>query len=353
MEAVLRAHRPAPWFGLLLSFGCAQPGGPVFEELERPIRWPPEPAPARIRYVGQLTRAADLKPPTGFLEEIGDFLAGEPEPQRLYGPRAVVCTPDGSAVWIADPGGRCLHRFDLQDRGYLRVEKFGESLVLSPVGLCLGPADSIYVCDSEEIAIHRLSAADGSLIESLPLPEDLRRPVALAYDPDEDQLYVADVESHDIKVLGRDGTVRARIGRRGSEAGEFNYPCDLIDDGQLLWVVDSGNHRVQGLTHQGEPILSIGSEGDSPGNLALPKSAAVDSDGHLYVVDARFENIQIFDRAGRLLLFFGEEGTGPGEFWLPGGLFIDRNDRIWLCDTYNNRIQVFDYLREVADEADR
>ena len=139
---------------------------------------------------------------------------------------------------------------------------------------------------------------------------------------------------------------RPAAGRRGSGPGEFNLPCDIAFDGQMLWVADTGNNRVQGLSRIGEPLVTIGQAGDSPGDLAMPKAVAVNKEGHVYVVDSRFENVQIFDRTGRLLLYFGQEGVGPGEFWLPSGIFIDATDRIWLCDSYNKRLQVFDYLPE-------
>jgi DNA-binding beta-propeller fold protein YncE len=106
---------------------------------------------------------------------------------------------------------------------------------------------------------------------------------------------------------------------------------------------------VQGLTTAGEPVVALGQAGDAPGDLALPKAVALDSDDHVYVVDSRFENVQVFDRSGRLLLSFGREGTDPGEFWLPAGVFVDARDRIWICDTYNSRVQVFEYLKGRPD----
>jgi DNA-binding beta-propeller fold protein YncE len=330
----------------LLACGCAPKLKPIFEERHPAIAWPPAPAPARIRYVGQLRSAADLKPPPKPFQRIARILVGAEKPRELYGPRSVVRSPDGERVWIADPGGRCLHLFDLSRRSYVKVDRAGESRLMSPVDVCLGPEASIFVCDSEFAAIHRLSVETGALLDSLPVPEDVHRPVAIAYDDETDELFVVDVIAHDIKVLGRNGRLRRIIGRRGGHPGEFNFPCDIAIDGDLLWVADAGNHRVQAITRAGEPASCFGQAGDALGDLALPKGVALDSDGHVYVVDARFENVQIFDRAGTLLLVFGQEGSGPGEFWLPATVFIDPDDRIWVCDSYNRRVQVFDYVRQ-------
>lgn len=336
---------------LLIAPACSQNLEPIFEGSAGLIMWPPPPAEARIRHVGQIETAEDLKPPKNAFEAFGELLVGKKPSQPLYGPRTLVRTPDGRRLWVADPGGRCLHMLDLEDRSYKKIHRVGSAQLLSPVGVCLGPPGMIFVCDSEGVTVDLLSATDGQLIESVRLPEEVDRPVALSYNASSQELFVVDVRSHDVKVIDVEGRLLRVLGRRGDGPGQFNFPCAIAADDDLLWIVDAGNHRVQGITRDGRPVVSIGQVGDGLGDLSLPKAVAVDRDGHIYVVDARFENIQIFDRSGRLLLFVGEEGVGPGEFWLPSGIFIDQTDRIWVCDSYNARIQVFDYVAErVADE---
>lgn len=329
---------------LILLTGCSTKLRPIFEAPIPPLVWPAHPADPRIRFVGYLRESTDLKPASGFFKRMGDFFVGSEPSQPMYGPRAVVRSRDGQRVWIADPGGRCLHLFDLQNREYVKITQIAGRPLLSPVGLCLGDAESIYVCDSEDVSIHRLSSRTGALIETLRTPEDVSRPVAVGFDREAGELYVADVLAHDIKVLDRDAKLLRIIGKRGSGPGEFNFPCDVVFDSDRIWVVDAGNHRVQSLKPDGTPLASVGQAGDAPGDLALPKGVAVDRDGHVYVVDGRFENVQVFDRQGRLLTVFGEEGNGPGEFWLPSGIYVDFENRIWVCDSYNRRLQVFDYL---------
>lgn len=332
--------------GLLLVIGgCAATPGPIFAPIEPPLAWPPPPAPARIRYLGQLTSAEDLRPVRSPLVPLGELFVGREPPQPLYGPRDVLVTRGGERVWVADPGGRCVHLFDLEHRKYAQLRRMAETQLLSPVGLCAGPEGSVYVCDSEAVAIHQLDADTGAWMATLKLPEELQRPADMMFNEVTSELYVMDVSGHDLKVLAPDGTLRRIIGQRGREPGEFNFPSSITRDGEMIWVVDTGNNRIQGLTLDGEPLRSFGQAGDATGDLAFPKSLAIDSDGHLYVVDARFENVQIFDRDGRLLLVFGQEGSGPGEFWLPGGIEIDARDRIWICDAYNRRLQVFEYLK--------
>jgi DNA-binding beta-propeller fold protein YncE len=333
-----------------LPISCAPTLRPIFDRQEPGLTWPPPPKPSRIQYVGQLRTSEDLKPPSKPFEGLADLLVGRKEPDVLYGPRDVAVSRDGQRVWIADPGGRCLHLFDLQNRSYRKIERLGRSRLISPVGLCQGPGESMYVCDSQDVAIHRFLTLTGAWMGSLRLTEDIRRPAALHYDADNQELYVVDVSAHDIKVLGRDGRLLRIIGHRGTRPGEFNYPSAIAGSSDTLWVSDTGNSRVQAIRRSGEPIGVFGQSGDAPGDFALPKGIALDRDAHVYVVDARFENVQIFSPNGQLLLSFGQEGTAPGEFWLPGGIFIDSVDRIWICDSYNARVQVFQYVRTPATQ---
>ncbi|HRX85746.1 MAG TPA: 6-bladed beta-propeller [Phycisphaerae bacterium] len=326
-----------------MAAGCAPHLQPIFDETGPVLCWPPEPEAARIRYVGMLRSAEDLKPGRSALARLGDLFAGPPEPRPLYGPRSVVRTRDGSALWVADPGGRCVHVLNLVDRSYRKITRAGGDPLLSPVDVCLGPADHIFVCDSEGVAIHEFAAKHAAYVRTLRLGEDFGRPAAIAYSTAAERLFVVDVAKHDIKVLGPDDRLTRIIGRRGRAPGAFNFPCDVVIDGDDLWVADTGNQRIQRLALDGTPVSAFGSAGDAPGDLAMPKSIALDADGHVYVVDARFENVQIFDREGRLLLVFGDEGTGPGEFWLPGGIFIDGENGVWVCDSYNARVQGFVY----------
>ncbi len=335
------------WFPALTA--CNQPARPIFEQTRREFAWPPPPHPARIRYVGVIRTAEDLKPSRRGGEIFSRIFGGRKPPEPLYGPRAVTVTSGGNTVWVADPGGRCLHRFNLERRTYRKIEGASAHRLLTPVAVCPGPAESIFVCDSEAVAIHRLSDRDGSWIESLRLPEELQRPVALYYDDSAQELFVVDVLSHDIKVFDVKGGLSRTIGGRGEKAGEFNFPTAIAGDAQsnTLWIADTGNNRIQGIKRSGEPAVVFGQAGDASGDLAMPKAVAIDPEGHVYVVDGRFENIQIFSAKGELLLYFGEEGAGPGQFWLPGGLWIEPNGRIWVCDSYNRRLQVFQYVGEL------
>lgn len=64
------------------------------------------------------------------------------------------------------------------------------------------------------------------------------------------RIYVADLESHEVRVFTPDGRLAYRIGRRGQGPGELQEPCCLAlrNDDSTLWVRDNGNSRYESFT---------------------------------------------------------------------------------------------------------
>jgi len=89
--------------------------------------------------------------------------------------------------------------------------------------------------------------------------------------------------------------------------------------------------------------------GAAQGQLNRPRGIAVAPDGSIYVVDARNARIQKYAPTGEFVLSFGSEGSGPGQLARfataggggPNGIAIDENGNVYVADTWNHRIQVF------------
>jgi len=97
-----------------------------------------------------------------------------------------------------------------------------------------------------------------------------------------------------------------------------------IDREGRLYVSDTGAFLIQIYDADGAHLRTIGEQGLSPGNFALPKGIAVDREGRVYVVDAATQVIQIFDAEGRILMYFGNPKVdGPGGTDLPAGIAVD------------------------------
>ena len=141
------------------------------------------------------------------------------------------------------------------------------------------------------------------------------------------------------------------FGSQGTQPGEFNLPRDVAvaPDGSL-YVSDTGNHRIEHLTTQGEVLDVWGSFADisqgeaPPGTFYEPWGIAVSPDGFVYVADTWNHRVQKFTLAGTFVTQWGYFGQGEsGEaFWGPRDIVIDPNGNVLVTDTGNKRIAVFD-----------
>lgn len=328
----------------LLLGGCARPAGVLFEAADSLIVWPPPPDPPRVRYIGQLRSADDLHASRTALQEFGRTLFGPGEPVGVLLSPIGVCTDGAQRLFIADRAAGAVQVYDLDSRRY---ESWRPELDayqrFEPVGVAYDPAGRLFVADPDAGAVYVFDA-EGAYLGAL-ADGQVARPVGLAFNADQQLLYITDTGEHRVVALTMQDTVQTVFGSRGIAPGQFNFPT-FIDIGPdaRVFVADSLNCRVQVFEPDGSFVRSIGSRGDLPGYFSQPKGLAIDPEGRLFVVDANFEAVQIFNDRGEVLMSFGTEGHGPGEFWLPVDLEIDQSGRIWVADSYNRRVQVFEII---------
>lgn len=306
------------------------------------ILWPGPPEKPRISYQWMIS---ELSEETG--EGIARFVAGTDggasDPvmsSRLLRPYGIFVDEMG-VVYITDTGAFRVTVIDVRNALSRNILKAGDADFLSPIGI-VAYRGKIYVSDSllRKVFIFH---ADGKFEGEFQGAFD--RPTSLAIDRSRDIIYVSDTLSHQIFIYSLDGRRLGRIGKNGSEAGEFNFPTHLwVDSSGRLYVTDAMNFRIQMFSPEGNFEGMFGKLGDAYSELDKPKGVAVDGDGHIYVIDSIKDTVKIFNREGELLLFFGEQGYDFGQFSLPSGIFIDNNNQIYVADTYNGRVQSFKYM---------
>jgi len=150
----------------------------------------------------------------------------------------------------------------------------------------------------------------------------------------EDNIWTTDVGAHMVLKLSPDGRVLLSLGRMrtpGDDVLHFNQPTDVAFDREgNIYVADGeGNSRVLKFNKYGNVLLGWGMKGEGPGQFNLPHSIAIDGD-LVYVGDRENARIQIFDLNGR---YFGEWKLGH-----PFGLFITPDHSIYMSDAIAGRI---------------
>jgi DNA-binding beta-propeller fold protein YncE len=131
-------------------------------------------------------------------------------------------------------------------------------------------------------------------------------------------------------------------GSGGSGNGQFNSPWGIaVDNSGNVYVVDTGNNRVQKFTSSGAYVTKWGSLGTGNGQFHEPYGIAVDSSGYVYVADRENNRIQKFTSSGGYIHQWGTAGSGDGQFNKPQGITADTSGNIYVTDVYNSRVQKF------------
>ncbi|MBK3515888.1 NHL repeat-containing protein [Carboxylicivirga marina] len=265
------------------------------------------------------------------------------EPQRLYRPVSVFLDKN-QQLKVLDQSYQGIIRYA---EGEFKPWKVKSKIALtSLVDMCQYPDEAVLMTDSYHNQVFLYNEKDRLL--KVFSDTILNKPTGIVCDVDRELVYVSETGAHRIAVFDFEGNLIKRIGCRGLGDLQFNYPTFLdVDKDGVLYVVDSMNFRIQQISPGGVFISSFGENGDATGSFARPKGIALDSYGHIYVADALFNAVQVFDKNGDLLYYFGNKGTDIGEFMMPMGVYITDMNRIYVTDYLNARIQVYQLNNEL------
>lgn len=174
------------------------------------------------------------------------------------------------------------------------------------------------------------------------------RGIALDLDPFDDRLsvYVVDSGNDRVQAFDADGGFLRSIGRSGRpETGGLASPRDAAVQGSLLMVTDAGHQRVALFDPQSSAYL-----GEWTG-LAGPWGIAASPDGRIAVVENESSQVAIFQADGRRLATWGGFGEGIGQLNRPRGAVFSADGRLVVADRGNQRLVVFDRQGRSIEEA--
>ena len=165
-----------------------------------------------------------------------------------------------------------------------------------------------------------------------------------------DRVYTFSRSDDPIQVYASDGAFIRSWGR-----GLFRQPHGLrIDREGNIWITDCLRHVVEQYTPEGRLLLRLGTDG-VPGcdaaHFNQPTDLAIAPGGDLFIADG-YVNARVvhFDAQGRFIHAWGELGVGRGQLSLPHSIAVNSQGRVYVGERNNVRIQVFDADGTPLDE---
>ena len=158
---------------------------------------------------------------------------------------------------------------------------------------------------------------------------------------DSGDIYVACYSDNIISVFDSAGKQKRTIGSRGDLNGQFNHPFGLFIKGDVMYVADCHNHRIQKLTTEGLFMEKFDLQGSGQGQLDRPVSVIVDQRDRVIVADNNNNRVVILNEAGTWLLTLNGNVSGSHTFKEPYGLALDLQGNIHVAAFGSNTIKVF------------
>jgi hypothetical protein len=267
-------------------------------------------------------------------DSAGNLLAaGGAHVYRIFTSGAITTIAGDGAYWYRGDGGPAT-----------------SARLHSPSGLALDANGNLWVADTANGRVRIVTPA-GQISTVLGGNGQLNSPLGLALDASGD-LFIADAAGYRVReIVGVQGTLLTvagtgapGLGGEGllASASALNAPNGIaIAAGGVVYVADTGNHRVRRINSAGGITTVAGNgfpgfNGDGPGQgvqLSSPSSVCGDATGNLYIADTGNNRIRKQTPDGMVTTILG-----PSQLSAPRGVAVDASGNVWIADTGNQRV---------------
>jgi len=212
-----------------------------------------------------------------------------------------------------------------------------------PRSVAVDSQDHLFVVDMTG-RVQKFSP-DGRFLVSWQMPQtDKGKPKGMCRDQ-KGHIVVLEPHYSHVNHFSTDGKLVEQWGRHGTNAGQLAFPRSVaVDSKGNLFVSEYGlTERVQSFSAEGRTLLtSIGHEGKGDGQFMRAEGLGMDRADRLYVADSCNHRVQIFSSDGKWLQTYGRAGRGTGELSYPYDVRVDDTGHQYVCEFGNSRIQIFD-----------
>ena len=185
--------------------------------------WPSAPEPARIKLIRIIKGPTDVVPPSGNFQKFFEAVTGETRLSEGFISPAGIASDGERLLYVADPGARLVHRYDLGDREVTAITSAGNESLSSPVGVALDHTGNCYVSDSVRAKVYKFSNS-GEYLGTLGDKDlELLRPAGIAVSS-RDEKFVVDVLAHKLYVFDKfDRFIKEFPGEREREEDSHHH----------------------------------------------------------------------------------------------------------------------------------
>jgi DNA-binding beta-propeller fold protein YncE len=276
-------------------------------------------------------------------------------PTGINNPRDIGVDGAGR-VWVADTGNTSIVRLSAAGAFQKRFRGPTGDQIKSPIGIT-AVGNEVIVADAGSLKIRVFNAETGAQTAAISQPSpagactfaelrDVTKDAAGNY-------YVANYTRNNILKLSPSGACLGAFGSAGTGELEFKNPYGVAIAGDLLYVADSNNNRVQVLTLDGQFRGIVGAQGGfgTDGTFSHLRRVAVASDGDVWAADLWGFTAQRFDRSGTdaspswtHAQTIGKKAPGRTStslFNQPNGLDTDGAGNLYVADRMHHRYAKF------------
>jgi sugar lactone lactonase YvrE len=254
----------------------------------------------------------------------------------LRHPEGVACS--GSTLVVGDTENGRLVRYTIEGKSVKGGTEIKIPQLGSPTRVQIDSKGDIFALDGKERRIVHLGpdgafkgyvAAEGAPSQSSLVPRSFK------IGPD-DALYILDVFSGRVLVVGADGKYQRQI----DFPADYGFFSDVAVDAKgTVIVVDSIRATVWAAVGKATTFSPLGRPVKE--YMTFPASLAADRRGIIYITDEYGGDVGILARDGS---FLGKQlgmGWNEGLLSFPTQICVDDQEEVFIADRGNSRVQVF------------